>query len=222
MGQMVSLKAKDGHKLGAYVATPKDKPKGGLVIIQEIFGVNHHIKSVCDRYAALGYAAVAPALFDRVQPDVSLGYEPKDIEQGRAIRMKLSLDNMLDDTQAAIDHAKQFGKVAVIGYCLGGSLAFLAATRLSGVAATVGYYGGMIVQHLEEMPKVPVILHFGETDQSIPMADVEKIKKAQPGVPIYVYAAGHGFSCDERGAYNAAAAKLALDRTTAFLKQHVG
>ena len=137
---------------------------------------------------------MAPALFDRVQPDVSLGYEPKDIEQGRAIRMKLSLDNMLDDTQAAIDHAKQFGKVAVIGYCLGGSLAFLAATRLSGVAATVGYYGGMIVQHLEEKPKVPVILHFGETDQSIPMADVEKIKKAQPGVPIYVYAAGHGLS----------------------------
>ena len=222
MGQMVSLTAKDGKKFGAYVATPKDKPKGGLVIIQEIFGVNHHIKSVCDRYAALGYAAVAPALFDRVQPDVSLGYEPKDIEQGRAIRMKLSLDNMLDDTQAAIDHAKQFGKVAVIGYCLGGSLAFLSATRLSSVTAAVGYYGGMIAQHAEEKPKVPVILHFGETDHSIPLTDVEKIKKAQPNVPIYVYAAGHGFSCDERGAYNEAAAKLALDRTTAFLRQHIG
>jgi carboxymethylenebutenolidase len=222
MGETISLTAKDGFKLGAYVAKPAGKPKGAIVVIQEIFGVNHHIKAVSDRFAAMGYAAVAPALFDRVKPGIELGYDPKSIEEGRALRPKITLEATLADTQAAIDYAKQFGKVAVVGYCWGGSIAFFSTTRLSGVTAAVGYYGGMIAAHANEKPRVPLILHFGDKDQSIPMTDVEKIKQAQPGLPIYVYGAGHGFSCDERPSFDKTAHELALGRTTAFLKQHIG
>ena len=221
MSQTVSLTAKDGHKLDAYVATPAGKPKGGLVVIQEIFGANHHIRNVADRFAAMGYAAVAPALFDRVQRGVDLGYDPESIAKGRALREKVPMDGSLADVQAAIDYAKQFGKVGVVGYCWGGSLAFLAATRLHGATAAVGYYGGMIAGHASEKPKIPLILHFGDKDQSIPMSDVEKVKQAQADVPIYVYSAGHGFNCDARPAYDAPSAKLALERTTAFFKQHI-
>jgi len=222
MGQTVSLAAKDGHKLDAYVATPVGKPKGGLVVIQEIFGANHHIRDVTDRFAAMGYAAVAPALFDRVQRGVDLGYDPESIAKGRALREKVPVDGSLVDVQAAIDYAKQFGKVGIVGYCWGGSLAFLAATRLIGATAAVGYYGGMIAGHAGEKPKIPIILHFGDKDQSIPMSDVDKVKQAQPEVPIYVYSAGHGFNCDARPAYDAPSAKLALERTTAFFEQHIG
>jgi len=222
MGEMISLTAKDGFKLGAYVAKPKDKPKGAIVVIQEIFGVNHHIRAVTDRFAAQGYAAVAPALFDRIKPGIELGYDPKSIEEGRALRPKITTEDTLADTQAAIDYAKQVGKVAVVGYCWGGSIAFFSTTRLAGVTAAVGYYGGMIAAHASEKPRVPLILHFGDKDQSIPMTDVEKIKQAQPGLPIYVYSAGHGFSCDERASFDKAAHELALQRTTAFLKQHIG
>ena len=222
MAQTITLTAKDGHKLAAYRADPAGKPKGALVVIQEIFGVNSHMRRVTDNFAAQGYVALSPALFDRVQKGIELGYDPKSIESGRDIRAKVPLDGTLADLQAAIDAVKPFGKVGVVGYCWGGSLAFLAATRLQGLAAAVGYYGGMIAAHAEERPKVPVLLHFGETDQSIPMSDVEKVKKARPDVPIHVYKAGHGFNCDERGSYDAASAKLAWERTLAFFAQHVG
>ena len=222
MGQTITLTAKDGHKLSAYRADPAGKPRGAIVVIQEIFGVNSHIQNVTDKFAADGYVAIAPALFDRAEKNVDLGYDPKSIELGRNIRGKITLDQSLADTQAAIDYAKQFGKVAIVGYCFGGSIAFLAATRLQGIVAAVGYYGGMIAQHAEEKPKVPTILHFGEQDQSIPMSDVEKVKKARTDVPIYVYKAGHGFNCDARGSYNAESAKVALDRTRQFIAQHVG
>jgi carboxymethylenebutenolidase len=222
MGQTVTLTAKDGHKLAAYRADPAGKPRGAIVVIQEIFGVNSHIRSVTDKFAAQGYVAVAPALFDRAEKNLELGYDPKSIELGRATRGKIPLDQSHADTQAAIDNAKQYGKLAVVGNCFGGSVAFLATTQLNGVDAAVGYYGGMIAQHAEEKPKVPIILHFGEQDQSIPMSDVEKVRKARPEVPVYVYNAGHGFNCDDRSAYNAEAAKVALDRTLAFLKQHIG
>lgn len=222
MGQTLTLTAKDGHKLAAYRADPQGKPRGAMVVIQEIFGVNHHIRNVTDKFAAQGYVAVAPALFDRVEPGIELGYDPKSIEEGRAIRGKVTLEASLADTQAAIDYAKQFGKVAVVGYCWGGSLAFLSSTRLSGVDAAIGYYGGFIVQHATEKPRVPTMLHFGDQDQSIPMTDVEKIKAAQPDLPIYVYHAGHGFACDERGSYDAESAKVALERTMEFLHKHIG
>lgn len=216
MGQTITLAAKDGHKLQAYRADPAGKPRGAIVVVQEIFGVNHHMRRVTDDFAAQGYLAVSPALFDRVEKGIDLGYDPKSIEAGREIRAKVPLDGTLADLQAAIDYAKPFGKVGVVGYCWGGGLAFLSATRLDGVAAAVGYYGGLVAAHAQEKPRVPVMLHFGETDQSIPMSDVEKVKKARPDVTIYVYKAGHGFSCDERGSYHEPSARLARQRTLGF------
>jgi carboxymethylenebutenolidase len=222
MGQTITLTAKDGHKLGGYRADPTGKPRGAIVVIQEIFGVNHHIRNVTDGFAKEGYVAVAPALFDRIEKGLELGYDQKSIESGRALRAKVALDDSLADLQAAIDYAKQFGKVGVVGYCWDGSLAFLAATRLAGVAAAVGYYGGMIAEHAQEKPKVPTLLHFGDQDQSIPMSDVEKVKKARDELPIHVYHAGHGFSCDERASYNAEAAKTARERTLKFFAEKMG
>ena len=222
MGQNITLTAKDGHKLGVYRADPAGKPRGALVVIQEIFGVNNHMRHVTDGFAKEGYVAVSPALFDRIEPGIELGYDPKSIETGRNLRPKVPLDGTLADLQAAIDYVKQFGKVGVVGYCWGGSLAFLAATRLLGVAGAVGYYGGMVAEHAGETPKAPTMLHFGDQDQSIPMSDVEKVKAARADVPIHVYHAGHGFNCDERGSYNADAAKTALDRTLEFFHDHIG
>jgi carboxymethylenebutenolidase len=222
MGETVTLAAKDGHKLQAYRADPKGKPKGALVVVQEIFGVNGHMRRTADGFAQQGYIALAPALFDRVEKGVELGYDQKSIEAGRDIRGRVALDGTLADLQAAIDYAKPFGKVGIVGYCWGGGLAFLAATRLSGVAAAVGYYGGLVAAHAQEKPRVPVMLHFGDSDQSIPMSDVEKVRQARPDVTIYVYKAGHGFNCDERGSYDAAAAKTALDRTLKFFAERLG
>jgi carboxymethylenebutenolidase len=222
MGRTIELAAADGHKLASYVAEPQGEAKGAVVVIQEIFGVNHHIRSVADGYAAAGYRAVAPALFDRLRPGIELGYGPEDIAKGRDLRAEIPLEATLQDLQAAIDEAAKHGKVAVVGYCWGGSLAYLAATRLERVGCAIGYYGGMIAQHKDEMAKAPTILHFGETDQSIPMADVETVRKAHPDMSIFVYPAGHGFNCDERGSYDAASAKLARERTLAFIAEKVG
>jgi carboxymethylenebutenolidase len=222
MGQTIKLSAKDGHEFQAYRADPAGKPRGAIVVIQEIFGVNAHIRRTTDGFAAQGYVAVAPALFDRWERGTELGYDAKSIEEGRTIRGKIALEGSLADLQSAIDYARSFGKVGVVGYCWGGSLAFLAATRLGGVAGAVGYYGGMIAAHAQERPKVPVMLHFGEHDKSIPMSDVEKVKAARPEVPIHVYDAGHGFNCDERADYSAGNAKLALERTLKFFGETVG
>jgi carboxymethylenebutenolidase len=222
VGKTIELQAKDGFTLAAYRADPAGKPRGGLVVIQEIFGVNHHIRNVTDQFAAAGYAAVAPALFDRVKRGVEIGYDPASIETGRKLRGEVKLENTLLDLQAAIDSLKDTGKIGVVGYCWGGSLAFLAATRLQGIAAAAGYYGGMIAEHADEKPKVPVLLHFGDQDQSIPISDVEKVKAAQPDAEIFVYHAGHGFSCDERGSFDKASHEQALERTLAFFKKHLG
>jgi carboxymethylenebutenolidase len=221
MGQSIGLKASDGFLLGGYRADPSGAPKGGLVVIQEIFGVNHHIRNVCDRFAALGYAAVAPAMFDRAKANVDLGYDKAAMDEGVKLRAAIKLEDSLKDVQAAIDAAKAAGKVGVVGYCWGGSLAFLAATRLSGLACAVGYYGGMIAAHKDEKPKVPTILHFGEQDHGIPMADVEKVKAARPEVKVYTWPAGHGFSCDERAAYDATSHEKALKITLDFLRQNL-
>jgi carboxymethylenebutenolidase len=223
MGQDITLTSKDGFQLGAYKAEPQGKPRGAIVVIQEIFGVNHHIRSVTDRYAQLGYVAIAPALFDRGEKNFQSGYDGAAMDKARGFAGKIPLDQRLADTQAAIDAVKSAGKVAVLGYCMGGSIAFLSATRLNNVAAAVGYYGGQIAQFCSEKPKAPVMLHFGEKDQSIPLTDVEKIKAAQSGVPIFVYAgAGHGFHCDERGSFNADAAQVAACRSQEFLLKHIG
>ena len=226
MGQTIGLKASDGFLLGGYRADPPKesnggKPKGCLVVIQEIFGVNHHIRNVCDRFAALGYAAVAPAMFDRAKADVELGYDKPAMDEGVKLRAAIKLEDSLKDVQAAIDAAKSAGKVGVVGYCWGGSLAFLAATRLSGLTCAVGYYGGKIASHKDENPKVPTILHFGEQDHGIPMTDVEKVKAARPEVKVYTWPAGHGFSCDERASYDAASHEKALKITLDFFRQNL-
>lgn len=222
MGQTVTLKAKDGHSFSAYRADPEGKPRGGMVVIQEIFGVNHHIKSVVDRYAALGFAAIAPGVFDRAEKNFDAGYDQPSMERGRNARQKISDEQLLMDTQAAIDAVKSAGKVGIVGYCMGGSVAFLSACRLDGLACAVGYYGGQIAKVCDEKPRVPTMLHFGDQDQSIPMSDVDKIKKARPETPIFVYHAGHGFHCDERASFNAEAAQVAACRSEEFFQKHIG
>lgn len=219
----VKLKAEDGHELDAYVARPTGEPIAGLVVIQEIFGVNAHIRSVADGYAQDGFLAVAPALFDRVERGVELGYGEQDMPKAMQIRKRLKIDDMLRDAAAALDYARRESgkKVGIIGYCLGGSIAWLAATR-SNPDAAVGYYGGLIPQHADEKPHCPVMLHFGKNDQHIPPDAVEEIHQAHPDIPIYLYDAGHGFNCDARAAYDAPSAKLARQRSLEFLKQNLG
>ena len=204
MGEMITLTAEDGHRLAAYRATPQVKPRGGLVVVQEIFGVNSHIKRVTDGFAADGYVALAPAIFDRAEPGFSIGYGPADIERGRAVRQKISFDDMVKDVRAAAKALAAEGlRVGVVGYCLGGTLAWLAATRIEGLRCSIGYYGGGIADTAQEHPRCPVLLHFGETDQSIPKEHHQRVMAAHPTLPMHIYPAGHGFkigraSCRER------------------------
>jgi len=223
LGKQFTLTAADGFKLGAYRADPSSPAKGSIVVIQEIFGVNHHIRAVCDRLAGEGYAAVAPALFDRQQPNFESGYSPDEIASARKFVANPDWGAMMRDTQAAIDAAKKDGPVGIIGFCMGGTIAFLSAAKLNGLSAAIGYYGGQIAKNADEKPKVPTELHFGEKDASIPMSDVEAIKQKRGGdCEIYVYPdAGHGFHCDERGSYNEAAAKVAWRRSIAFLQTNL-
>ncbi len=225
MGDTISLTASDGHTFSAYETAPAGSVRGGLVLIQEIFGVNAHIRNVADGYAADGYRVIAPGIFDRAEPGVELGYEGADRDRAIALRNQIEIDDMLLDIAATIAVLDRSGRIGIVGYCLGGSLAWLAATRLSGLAAAVGYYGGMIAANLDEMPRCPVMLHFGEEDGSIPMADVEKIRASvDPGtVQVFSYSgAGHAFNRDVSAAWHEPSAKLARERTLAFLREHVG
>ena len=222
MGKTLKLTAADKHEFGAYRADPSGKPKGGLVVVQEIFGVNHHIRGVCDKFAASGYIAVAPALFDRAERGIEYGYQQADIDKGLAVMRKLDLNNAMTDVKAALTIAKEGGKVGIVGYCWGGTVSFAAACRVDGLACAVSYYGGGVGNLIGEKPKCPVTFHFGDKDQSIPMETVEKVKKAYPDQALYVYGAGHGFNCDERGSYDAESAKLALGRTLEFFAKHLG
>jgi carboxymethylenebutenolidase len=222
LGKHLTLTAADQHRLGAYRADPQGSAKGGIVVIQEIFGVNHHIRAICDRLAGEGYAAVAPALFDRMEPNFECGYTPDEIANARKFVANPDFGAMLRDTQAAIDELKKEGPVAILGFCLGGTISFLAAADGSGLSAAVCFYGGHIIKIADKMPKCPTQMHFGEKDASIPMSDVETIKKKHPECEVFVYPdAGHGFCCDERGSYNEAACKLAWQRGLDFLNLHV-
>ncbi|MGE0737203.1 MAG: dienelactone hydrolase family protein [Alphaproteobacteria bacterium] len=221
MGHNITLTAKDGHKLGAYRADPAGKPKGAIIVIQEIFGVNQHMRKDADKFAKLGYVAIAPALFDRIKPGVDLGYTQEAMQEGFGYVTKLDgPDKPMMDIAAAVEEAKKIGKVGAVGYCWGGSLAWLCATRL-GVPAS-SYYGGRTASLINEQSKAPCIMHYGAKDKMIPQTDVDKIKKAHPEVPVYVYDADHGFNCDERHSYDKAAAELALQRTVEFFAKHVG
>jgi carboxymethylenebutenolidase len=223
MGSMIELTASDGHKLGAYKAEPSGTPKGGVVVIQEIFGVNQHVRNVADQYAAAGYLAIAPALFDRVEKDLDLGYGQEDFGKGRDTRQALKNDGILADVQATINEAASAGKVGVVGYCFGGAVSWMAATSCDGVAAASCYYGGGIHASKEATPKCPVQYHFGDKDGGIPLNQVAEIKAAQPDTPCFVYDdAGHGFCCDERESFNAGACGRARERTLSLFSQHVG
>ena len=222
MGHDIKLTASDGFQLGGYRADPAGPAKGALVVIQEIFGVNHHIRNVCDRYAREGYVAVAPSIFDRTEPNFQSGYSPDEVAVARKFVASPDWAAMLRDTQAAIDSVKDVGPVGIVGFCLGGSVAFVAATKLSGLRAAVGYYGGAIARFADDKPKVPTLLHFGEKDTGIPQSDVEAIRAKRPDVEIHVYpGAQHGFSCDERASYDKASADLAGQRTLAFFAKHL-
>jgi carboxymethylenebutenolidase len=222
LGQHFTLTAADKHQLGAYRADPSGAAKGGVVVIQEIFGVNHHIRAVCDRLAQEGYVGVAPALFDRTEKNFECGYTPDEIANARKFVANPDFGAMLRDTQAAIDELRKEGPVAIMGFCMGGTIAFLAAAEGNGLSAAVCYYGGHIIKMVDKKLKVPTQMHFGEKDASIPMSDVETIKKKHPEAEIYVYLdAAHGFNCDERASFNEPAAKLAWQRSIAFLQKHV-
>jgi carboxymethylenebutenolidase len=221
LGKHFSLTTTDNHSLGAYRADPAGKPKGAMVVLQEIFGVNSHIRNVCDRLAAEGYVAVAPALFDRFVRDFQSGYSADEVAHARTHLSKIDWPKMLLDTQAGLDEVRPVGPVGVIGFCMGGSAAFLSATRLDGLKAAVAYYGGQIVKFADEKPKCPVQMHFGETDASIPISDVEIVRRKRPDCEVYIYPAGHGFYCDERASFHDECAQLAWQRTIAFLDKHM-
>ena len=222
MGANVTLESGDGFDLGAYVAEPEGQAKGAVVVIQEIFGVNQHIREVADGYAAAGYYAIAPKIFDRIDRDIELGYEEADMGKGIELAFqKLDHAAALGDIQTAITAAANHGKVGVVGYCFGGLMTWLAACTLEGVSAASSYYGGGVAGQMDKSPQCPTIMHFGELDAHIPMSDVEAVKAAQPDVPVYVYNADHGFNCDHRASYDADAASSALERTLAHFGAHL-
>ena len=212
MSETIRLTAEDGHEMDAYLAGPEGTPKGGLVVCQEIFGVNQHMRTVVDRFANAGYLTVAPALFDRVKQGVDLGYEQEDVISGQAIRAGVTFDDAVKDVEAGRKAVESAGKVGVVGYCWGGSVAWMAACRLP-VAVAVCYYGGQIHDHPHETPGCPVTMHFGMLDTSIPTEYVNEIRAAQPTAEVFLYPAGHGFNCDHRAAFEPTSAEQALERT---------
>jgi carboxymethylenebutenolidase len=221
MGNTIELIAPDGHKLDAYVSEPPGKPCGVVIVVSEIFGVNEHIRAVADGYAADGYLAVAPALFDRVTRHYEAGYTQPEIAAGVEVMKKIDWDTALKDVSAAIAFGKSAGKAGIVGYCWGGAVAWTAAARLSGLTCAVSYYGGAIPSLLTEKPQIPVMLHFGETDQSIPVEKAREVVTSFPEAESFFYPAGHGFNCDQRGSYDQASAELARTRTLAFFRKHL-
>jgi len=214
MGKNITLTASDGQKLSGYRGDPTGRPKQGVVVIQEIFGVNHHIRGVCDRLAAAGYAAVAPALFDRIEPGFQSGYSPEEISAAMRFVQNPDFGAFLRDNAAAIAELQAVGPVSIMGFCLGGTVAFAAACNLEGLVSAVCYYGGFIAKMADQKPKIPTQMHFGALDTHIPLSDVELIRKKRPECEIHIYpGADHGFNCDERGSYNKEAATLAWQRS---------
>lgn len=221
MGRWLNVTAEDGFQLSAYRADPAAQPQGGLIVIQEIFGVNGHIRAVCDGFAAAGYVAIAPALFDRYERSVDLGYTPEDVARGRALKARAGTDAALRDIAAARAVAAA-GRVGVVGYCWGGYLSWMSAARVPGLACAITYYGGGMPEAVAELPRCPVLAHFGERDAAIPLPGVKVFAAAHPEVQVRLYPAEHAFSNDERPSYDPASAKLARERTLQWLRQHVG
>jgi carboxymethylenebutenolidase len=221
MSEFITLMARDGHEFSAWLAAPAGKPRGAVVVIQEIFGVNAHIRAVTDSYAAEGYVAIAPAVFDRIRKGIELGYNPDTMKEGFGYVQQLQPEKTLLDIGASIAVVKHGGRVGVVGFCWGGKMAYVSACELP-IACAVAYYGGRIVQELGKTPKCPVLYHFGGKDTHIPPSDVDQIRAVDQRGTFYIYPeADHGFNCDQRASFNADAAQLARQRTLAFLAQHL-
>jgi len=218
---MIELTAADGNTLSAYRADPSDTPKGAVVVLQEVFGIDPHIKKVTENFAAQGYVAIAPALFDRVKKNVELGYDEAGLAAGLDLKNQVETTDAIADIQAAVDSVKDTGKVAVVGYCWGGYLAYLAANKVNGLACAIGYYGGGITELTQEKRKIPTLVHFSEEDPLIPFEDVVHFRAYRPDVSAFSYPAGHGFNCAERSSYNEEAATKALERTLFWISQYV-
>lgn len=222
MGHQRQIRAVDGFASSAYESISVTEPRGGIVVVQEIFGVNSHIREVADSYSEEGYAVIAPQIFDRAKRDVELGYEPDDMAEGiRFAFQETDQEHTLWDLQAAIEEIGKYGKVGVVGYCYGGLLTWLCACRLRGVAAASGYYGGGIADQKSLQPSCPTMLHFGEMDSMIPMKQVDEVKAEHPEVDIYTYPADHGFNCDHRASFHSESATLARSRTLEFFAEHL-
>jgi carboxymethylenebutenolidase len=217
----LQLRAADGNELSAYLAKPEGEPRGAVVVVQEIFGVNSHIRRVAEQYAAEGYLAIAPALFDRQVRGVEMGYDPASVQQGIAYMVKADTDGVIADVNAAIDAVRHAGRIGMVGYCWGGRVTYLAACRTD-IAAGVAYYGGGLPQLLGETPRSPMMFHFGERDSHIPLTDVDAVRQAYPQGTYHLYPAGHGFNCTERADFDAASAHLAFSRTVEFFRKHIG
>lgn len=222
MGSKRQLRAQDGFTFGAYEALPEGEPKGSLVVIQEIFGVNSHIREVVDGFAKSGYAAIAPQIFDRKQRNVELGYEADDMSVGFEMAFSGTPRELtLMDIQATVEECSKYAPVGVVGYCFGGLLTWLAVCELYSISCGVAYYGGGIATELDRTPRVPIMMHFGELDAFIPQADIDAIKTKQPEAQVHVYPADHGFNCDHRDSYHADSANLARQRTLTFLEENL-
>jgi carboxymethylenebutenolidase len=221
MGEFTTIMARDGHELRAWLTAPPGKARGAIVVVQEIFGVNSHIRAVTDGYAAEGFVAIAPCVFDRVRRGIELGYSQSEMQEGFGYVQQLKPEQTMLDLSAALAVVKHAGHVGMVGYCWGGKMAYVSAAELP-LTCAVSYYGGSIAQSLDKKPKCPMMFHFGELDTHIPMSDVEKIKAANPQAVFHVYpGAGHGFNCDQRASYNPQAAALARERSLAFFNQHL-
>ena len=217
----LQLLAADGNRLSAYLVKPEGTPRGAVVIVQEIFGVNSHIRRVAEQYAAEGYLVIAPAMFDRLQKDVNLGYDAADMQAGLALMARTTNEGVLADVNAAVDAVAHAGKVGMVGYCWGGRVTYLSACRTN-IAAGVVYYGGGTAQLLPETPRCPVMFHFGERDTYIPLPDVEKIRSAFPQGEYHLYPADHGFNCTARSSFEPASARLAFERSLDFFRRYLG
>jgi carboxymethylenebutenolidase len=223
MGKNIDLTASDGHPFAAYLAQPAGRPKGALLVIMEIFGVNSHIRRVTDEYASDGYLAIAPALFDRVQRGLDVGYSPQEIDTARGLMQKMNFGDALKDVEAAMQRVASAGKVGIVGYCWGGSVSFKTACNVDGLACAVAYYGGAIPSLINEKPKCPMMFHWGETDASIPLDKAKQVAQVHKDQIHHFYpGAGHGFNCEQRGSYHPEAARLARARTLEFLGKHIG
>jgi carboxymethylenebutenolidase len=222
MGNEITLQAIDGHRFAAYRAPAQGERKGGLILLQEIFGVTAHIRELCDRFAALGYETVAPAIFDRYQRNFAVGYTPDEMQAAIKMAGRSGLDTPMLDIQACADDLRTRGPVAVTGFCYGGSLTWVAAARVEGLACAVGFYGRLIPENLDLQPLCPVMLHFGSRDKSIPLDGVRRTAEAHPTVKVHIYQADHGFWSDRPANHDDAAITLSLERTLAFLETHMG